>query len=137
MGQTMVMATSTEKIQEKNVTEAETSLSPSSIKENTPQKLSDVIVPEKTATETQKSEQKIREEQAQSKSNDTPTYVENKGTEQEKEATKVNQGQQNQNQENSNDELAKKMDSMIFLLSQLNDTLSSPLLVTPTTKKFD
>jgi hypothetical protein len=37
----------------------------------------------------------------------------------------------------SNEDLSKKMETMISLLSQLNDTLSGPLLVTSTTKKFD
>jgi hypothetical protein len=125
-----------EKIQEKVGASPETFAKSEGIKETVTQKLSSSISPEKVSNEkpNQPTTSTVGEDNSsQAKTENSTTQEGGAGTEKKEEPSKSGESEGS----NSMEELSKKMEAMVGLLSQLNDTLSGPLLVTPTTKKFD
>ena len=125
-----------EKIQEKIKPSPETFAKSEGIKETVTQKLSSSISPENVSNE--KPAQPVTSmvgegNSSQEKTENSTTQEGGAGTEKKEEPNKSGESQGS----NSMEELSKKMETMVGLLSQLNDTLSGPLLVTSTTKKFD
>jgi hypothetical protein len=128
-----------EKIQEKIKPSPETILKPEGIKETVTQKLSSSISPEKVSNEKpgQPATSTGGEDNSSGgKTENSATQEGGAGTEKKEAPSKSGESGESGGS-NSMDELSKKMETMVGLLSQLNDTLSGPLLVTPTTKKFE
>ena len=125
-----------EKVQEKIGTSPETILKPEGIKETVTQKLSSSISPAKVSNE-----KPNQPDTSTGGEGNSPQGKTENSTPQESVAVTGKKEEPNKSGEseggNSMEELSKKMETMVGLLSQLNDTLSGPLLVTPTTKKFD
>jgi len=130
---------SVEKIQNKISPLVETSAKPGGIKETIAQKLSSTVTPSGTTDNKQSgnTETKSSGENANTgKSKESTTENLGTGTK-EGESKKESSSESAENKGGSNEELASKMDVMVSLLSQLNDTLSSPLLVTSTSKRVE
>lgn len=122
---------------EKKSTGVETKKESGSIKETVPQKLSSVTPTPVVSKEIAGENISKTSESMSSENKEEITSSENKApTETKSEEKKEEMGKDTQASEEG-DGLSKKMDLMISLLSQLNDTLQGPLLVTNSSKKFE
>lgn len=135
---TMGMAKSVEKIQEKIGASPETMSKVAGIKETVTQKLSSTVQPEITSTDnnTQTPSTGQGVTSTEGKTESSSAISEGK-TEEISNQSPMSTGSEEPKAGKGNEDLSNKMETMISLLSQLNDTLSGPLLVTSTTKKFD
>ena len=127
-----------EKIQEKIGASPETLSKIGGIKETATQKLSSPLQAETPKTENRDTQNSSTGQGATSsevKAEQTSSMT----TEKVGDSTQASQTSTSveTKEDKGNEDLSKKMETMIALLSQLNDTLSGPLLVTSTTKKFE
>jgi hypothetical protein len=139
-GESPKTVSATEKMQQKTGATPETFLKSTAIKETSTQKLSSPISVEKSSTENPgqtpiSSGGEINTPQGKTESSATQEIM--PGEEKKEAAPKEASSSSGSEGEESIGDLSSKMETMIGLLSNLNDVLSSPLLVTPTTKKFE
>jgi hypothetical protein len=130
---------SLEKIQEKIGASPETMSKVAGIKETVTQKLSSSVQPEITSTENKNAQtpstgQEVTSAEVKTESSSANSEGKKEGIETQ---STMSTSSEEPKANKSNEDLSNKMEMMISLLSQLNDTLSGPLLVTSTTKKFD
>ena len=131
---------SLEKIQEKSKASPETLSKTEGIKETVTQKLSSPLQVETPPKEEQNTKPQGTGQEVTSTEVKTESMTSSEASEKVGESS--NQASQTSSSaetkgDKGNEDLSKKMETMIALLSQLNDTLAGPLLVTSTTKKFE
>ena len=117
---------------------AETSIKNDGIKETVTQKLSSLIPKQENNDSSQKKDSSTTESSGTSsvqKQNETSVESSNSTTEAKTENAKDDSSEKGKS-EDKNNELSSKMDMMVSLLAQLNDTMSGPLLIT-SSKKFE
>ena len=135
---TMGMVKSVEKIQEKIGVSPETMSKVAGIKETVTQKLSSTVQPEITSTDnntqTPSTGQGVTSTEGKTESS---SAISEGNAEEISKQSPMSTSSEEPKAGKGNEDLSNKMETMISLLSQLNDTLSGPLLVTSTTKKFD
>jgi hypothetical protein len=133
------MVKSVEKIQEKIGASPETMSKVAGIKETVTQKLSSPVQPEITSTDNKNTQTPSTGQgvtSTEGKTESSSATSEGK-TEEVSKQSPMSTSSEEPKDGKGNEDLSNKMGTMISLLSQLNDTLSGPLLVTSTTKKFD
>lgn len=131
---------SLEKIQEKSGSSPETLSKIGGIKETVTQKLSSPLQVETKANEEKNTNQQSVAQEVTSTEVKTESMSSSEASEKVGESSnRVSQTSSSEETkgDKGNEDLSSKMETMISLLSQLNDTLSGPLLVTSTTKKFE